>query len=77
MGVATHSQTGELLAVYRALHSEGSLWVRPLSMFLEKVMVEGVAKPRFAFVGSDPLSLPPSARNYLKEPILAPVGDEG
>ena len=37
VGVARHSETLEEMVVYRALYGEGSLWVRPLSMFLEKV----------------------------------------
>ena len=37
-GVATHSETGEKLVVYRPLYGEtADLYVRPLSMFLEPV----------------------------------------
>ncbi len=35
--VATHSETGEKYAVYRRLYGDGSLWIRPLDMFLSKV----------------------------------------
>lgn len=35
--VATHSETGEKYAVYRRLYGGGSLWVRPLDMFLSEV----------------------------------------
>ena len=35
--VARHSETGEEYVVYRKLYGDGSLWIRPKSMFLEKV----------------------------------------
>lgn len=50
VGVATHSETGEVMVVYRPLYGEGALWVRPLSMFIEIVEVEGRSLPRFCFV---------------------------
>ena len=46
---ATHSETMEQMVVYQALYGEQGIWVRPLKMFLEDVMVEGETKPRFAF----------------------------
>lgn len=52
-GVATHSETGESLVVYRPLYGEGGLWVRPLAMFTETVVHEGREQPRFARVDAD------------------------
>ena len=49
-GLVTHSETEEKLVLYRPLYGEQSLWVRPLTMFIEKVEVEGVKQARFAFV---------------------------
>jgi len=45
--VARHSETEEQLVVYRALYGERGLWVRPLAMFEETVIVDGVEVPRF------------------------------
>lgn len=35
--VARHTETEELMVVYRALYGDRELWVRPLHMFLETV----------------------------------------
>jgi hypothetical protein len=48
LDVATHSETQAPMVVYRALYGTRGLWVRPLEMFLEHVIVEGVSVPRFA-----------------------------
>lgn len=50
IGTAGHTETEERLVVYRALYGERGLWVRPLSMFIEQVEVEGVLTPRFKFI---------------------------
>ncbi len=47
IGCAKHSETEETLVVYRALYGKRGLWVRPLAMFLDRVMVNGKPVPRF------------------------------
>ncbi len=47
IGTARHSETDELLVVYRCLYDNDSLWVRPLAMFMETVLVDGREVPRF------------------------------
>lgn len=49
LGVAKHSETKEDLVVYITLYENdmASMWVRPLAMFTEKVMVDGKSVPRF------------------------------
>ena len=44
---AQHSETEETLIVYRCLYGEYDVWVRPLSMFSEIVMIDGKEVPRF------------------------------
>lgn len=52
--VATHSEDESSLVVYRPCYGEKALWVRPLSMFKEEVLVEGKSVPRFAYIGEIP-----------------------
>ena len=49
-GVAHHSETREALVIYRCLYDDYSLWVRPLAMFNETVVVDDGEIPRFAFL---------------------------
>ena len=51
IGIAHHSETLEDMVVYRALYNDFDLWVRPLSMFLENVEINGVIMPRFEYLG--------------------------
>jgi len=49
-GVARHSESEELLVVYRPLCGQSELWVRPVDMFLEHVDIDGTSTPRFALI---------------------------
>lgn len=46
LDLARHSETEEILVVYRALYGSYGLWVRPLAMFTEQVGEQ----PRFELV---------------------------
>ncbi|WP_088330651.1 DUF1653 domain-containing protein [Lacimicrobium sp. SS2-24] len=52
IGVARHSEDESEYVVYRPLYGEGGLWIRPLSMFIESVEVQGEWVPRFALLES-------------------------
>jgi len=52
IGIASHSETEESLVVYRTLYGDQSLWVRPLGMFMEDVLVDGRNVPRFEWMGN-------------------------
>jgi hypothetical protein len=52
LGEAIHSETLEIMVVYKPLYETNgipndNLWVRPLTMFLEQVNVEGKLMSRF------------------------------
>ncbi|HEY1046189.1 MAG TPA: DUF1653 domain-containing protein [Bacteroidia bacterium] len=47
LGEVRHSETLETLVLYKQLYGTGSLWVRPIKMFSESVIVEGKSVPRF------------------------------
>jgi len=50
--MALHSETLETLVVYRNLQT-GLLWVRPATMFLEDVVIEGKTLRRFTPMQTD------------------------
>ena len=53
LGLARHSETQETLVLYQALYGEYGLWVRPLSMFCETVLVDGEQIARFALLTAE------------------------
>ncbi len=52
LDIAKHSETEELLVVYRPLYGEQKLWVRPFEMFFEQVNIDGQLVDRFKWVKS-------------------------
>jgi hypothetical protein len=56
--VARHSETLKMCVVYQALYDspqfgDRAVWVRPLEMFLETVVIEGKEIPRFRLISED------------------------
>lgn len=52
--VATHSETGEKMVVYRALYGDRGLWVRPYAMFTEELPPEKRSTQTHRFELCDP-----------------------
>jgi hypothetical protein len=46
-----HSETEELMVIYRTLYGDGGTWVRPYDMFIETVKVEEKIVKRFEYMG--------------------------
>lgn len=53
IGVAQHSESEELLVVYRPEYGEGRLWVRPLPMFNQLVDTPTGPVQRFTYIGAE------------------------
>ena len=51
IAVAKHSETLEPMVVYRALYGEGGVWVRPLSMWFDKIETPQGMVNRFTYLG--------------------------
>lgn len=49
--IAKHSETQEVMVVYRALYGERGVWVRPASMWNETVERDGKTYKRFTYLG--------------------------
>ena len=49
--IATHSETREVMVVYRALYGERGVWVRPASMWNEVIERDGKTYRRFTYIG--------------------------
>ena len=47
---AQHSETEEVLVVYRCLYGDYDVWVRPLTMFTETFTVDDKEIPRFEMI---------------------------
>lgn len=51
IGVANHSETLDKLVVYRSVKNESEIWVRPISMWNEEVILpDGSSVLRFTLI---------------------------
>lgn len=51
---ATHTETEEELVVYRSLEDSSKIWIRPVSMWCEKVFKNGKYVDRFELIEGHP-----------------------
>ena len=53
LDIAINTESQEPMVIYKALYKgnfpKGTLWVRPLTMFIEDVSVDGKKVPRFRY----------------------------
>ncbi|MBN9376831.1 MAG: hypothetical protein BGO14_01530 [Chlamydiales bacterium 38-26] len=52
VAVCRHSETLEEFVVYQALYGDQEVWVRPLSLFLGDIFVDGDRRARFQLIDS-------------------------
>lgn len=58
LGTARHSETLQMCVIYQALYDSAQfgshpVWVRPLEMFLETILIDGKEQPRFRLVSEE------------------------
>jgi hypothetical protein len=51
LAVARHSETLEVVVVYRPLYNDSGWWVRPYEMFTGSLEVDGTMRQRFEYIG--------------------------
>jgi hypothetical protein len=55
ISVARHSESQEQLVVYQCLYGDYAMWVRPLAMFVQPVLLaDGQQLPRFSLIKAHP-----------------------
>ena len=48
-----HSETEELMVLYRTMYGNQDLWVRPYDMFCENITIDSKTVPRFKYIGEE------------------------
>jgi len=75
LSIARHSETEELLAVYRSVKDRETIWVRPLEMFTGMVDHADAKLPRFEPVSGS--SMVRSRVDRIAGPLLGVFGRFG
>lgn len=56
LGTALHSESLEEMVIYQALYGKHEIWVRPKTMFFDKVIRDGIELPRFREITENEMS---------------------
>lgn len=56
IGYACHSETQEEMVIYQALYGKHKIWVRPKTLFFDKVIRDGIEVNRFTEVAESEIS---------------------
>ncbi len=48
--IACHTETNEKMVVYSPVDDDTQIWIRPLAMFEENVLIDEVSLPRFRYL---------------------------
>lgn len=59
-GLVRHSETEQLLVLYRPCYGDQALWVRPLEHFRDSKQLDGKDVPRFRYIGPSSASDSPT-----------------
>ena len=51
LSIATHTETTERMVVYQDSTDPSKIWVRPIAIFTDKVIKDGMKIPRFKYMG--------------------------
>ena len=56
LSIAQHSETLEEMVIYQALYGNHEIWVRPKTLFFDKVMCDGIEVDRFREITENEMS---------------------
>lgn len=54
LGIVRHTETEESLVLYQSMYPNFETWVRPLPMFFEEIVYNGIKQARFKFIRAFP-----------------------
>ena len=56
LSIAQHSETLEEMVIYQALYGNHEIWVRPKTLFFDKVICDGIEVDRFREITENEMS---------------------